>query len=187
VLSLKRKKRRFGVIPRAIAAKISDSPSGLSVHLQWEGGSLPSPMATVETPAAAGVSTFAPFLRARFQTGVRFTMNAGIVFSVRSAVCRPLVRLAGEGVVSFGEAANQIFGGASRRRVALPLPAFGRPLQGAEASPGNGREKTGIYAIALVLFPGGPARMARMARFPITLFFRAHGTAPPQAVPIRGR
>jgi hypothetical protein len=32
-------------------------------------------MAAVETPAAAGVSTFAPFLRARFQTGVRFTMK----------------------------------------------------------------------------------------------------------------
>ncbi|MDR0735509.1 MAG: M48 family metallopeptidase [Zoogloeaceae bacterium] len=32
-------------------------------------------MATVETPAAAGVSIFAPFLRAGFQTGVGFTMK----------------------------------------------------------------------------------------------------------------
>ena len=31
--------------------EISDSPSGLSVKLHWEGVSLPSPMATVETPA----------------------------------------------------------------------------------------------------------------------------------------
>jgi hypothetical protein len=57
-------------------AKISDSPSGLSVQLRWEGVSLPSRMATVETPAfMPGVSTFAPFLRARFQTGVGFTMK----------------------------------------------------------------------------------------------------------------
>jgi hypothetical protein len=32
-------------------------------------------MATVETPAAAGVSTFAPFLQAGFQTRVGFTMK----------------------------------------------------------------------------------------------------------------
>ncbi|MDR0736977.1 MAG: hypothetical protein LBF51_09165, partial [Zoogloeaceae bacterium] len=62
-------------------AKISDSPSGLSVQLHWEGVSLPSRMATVETPAAAGVSTFAPFLRARFHTGVGFTMMAALILS----------------------------------------------------------------------------------------------------------
>jgi hypothetical protein len=61
-------------------------------------------MATVETPAVAGVSTFAPFLRARFQTGVGFTMNADIVFSAREAAkittfgttVKPLSRKAGE-------------------------------------------------------------------------------------------
>jgi hypothetical protein len=58
-------------------AKISDSPSGLSVKRHWEGVSFPSPMAMVETPAfKAGVPTFAPFLRAGFQTGVGFTMTA---------------------------------------------------------------------------------------------------------------
>jgi hypothetical protein len=31
--------------------EISDSPSGLSVKLHWEGVCIPSPMATVETPA----------------------------------------------------------------------------------------------------------------------------------------
>ncbi|MDR0735580.1 MAG: hypothetical protein LBF51_01890 [Zoogloeaceae bacterium] len=56
-------------------AKISDSPSGLSVQLRWGRGSLPSRMATVETPAEAGVSTFAPYQRVGFQTGVGFTMT----------------------------------------------------------------------------------------------------------------
>jgi hypothetical protein len=38
-------------------------------------------VATVETPAQAGVPTFAPFLRAGFQTRGAFTMKTGGAFT----------------------------------------------------------------------------------------------------------
>jgi hypothetical protein len=40
-------------------------------------------MAALETPAFTGVSTFAPLVRAGFQTGVRFTMKHGVMMRFR--------------------------------------------------------------------------------------------------------
>jgi hypothetical protein len=42
--------------------KLAFSPSGLSIQRHWEWVCIPSPMATVETPAQAGLPTSTPLL-----------------------------------------------------------------------------------------------------------------------------